>query len=747
MTADPLELQIQSLATAAVDEGHAFDALAKEAEQLVSALAEQNFDALAYLADLATSNFLACPATDHERRLALLDLCQRLLMAVQSNEPFEFEGLDTCLASMLHSPSVQPAAAGANKSPDDSPGERDTHEEASEPSGSAAEIADASGADHFAPTADSENSKGDTGQSPIGNRSAEAVFEDCQCADADLLDEFLDEADEHLDNAEQLVLLLEQCDDDLEPIHGIFRAVHSLKGSSAILALNPLAELSHVAESMLVRVRDGQLKLDAEVLEVILLSLDYLRRQISSLREGKTSLGATKCLRAPRELLELLEGLIHQGKCDPELLASLRSGSQAAASEAAADATSKQVKNSQESLRVDGRRLEQLIDLIGELVITEGSVAEELKVNETLSSASAASRLKKVVREIQELSLTLKMVPIGTVLSKMNRMVRDISSRLGKPCRLVIQGGETEVDKTLIEGLADPLVHLIRNSLDHGIESNSEERVQAGKAAEATIKISAEHRAGNIAITISDDGRGLNRAKILGRAVEKGLIPAHTQLSETEIDQLIFHPGFSTAEQVSDISGRGVGMDVVRRNVENLRGSILVQSNPGIGTDICIELPLTLSIIDGTVVRVGEREFIIPTLSVIEQIPVSDLEIVERAGQTLARYHDSFVVVDQLSELLDVPRVDQLKHGQVCLVVQACQRKNALLVDHVVGQQAIVIKPLGGVLEAFDYFAGGALLTGGQIGFVLDLNTLFTAKLRAQVAMAGHCATARNLEE
>lgn len=693
MSQSPIIETIHTLAEATLGQTVAIEQLSELLLTLTEELEANSFAALAFVAEAAAKNCLYCPGDDETKRTALFDLCERLLNAVISTEPFNFGGIHPDLQWMLVTPPDQVAAT--------------FNTEAAEVPEAAAKPAEVSGSEH----ADSNE------------------LMNCQCSDPELLDEFLTEADEHLDQAEQLILALETDPQDKEAINGVFRAVHSLKGSSGILGLTPLAKLSHVAESMLVRLRDGALALTPDVLAAVLASMDYLRRQIVSIRQTRQPSGALECLIAPLVLIEILETLTQKGTCDRNLFDHLR---QEESGESVADVVVKTTSTApkQESLRVDCKRLQQLIDLIGELVITESAVAQELAKQDSLTASSVSTRLRKVVRDVQQLSLGLKMVPVGAILQKMNRMVRDVSAQLGKPCRFVIEGADTEVDKTLLEGLADPLVHLIRNSLDHGIEPSVSDRIAAGKPETATIRVSAEHRAGSIVITISDDGRGLNRERIYSRAIEKGIIAANLKLTNADIDQLIFKPGFSTAATVSDISGRGVGMDVVRKNVENLRGTIAVHSNPGKGMDIVLELPLTLSIIDGTVTKVGDRSYIIPTLAVIEQIQASNMELITQGQRKLVRFRDSYIPLTRLSELLNIEPGHPPKHGEVCLVVQACQKQWAFLVDRVLGQQSIVIKPLGGVLDAFEHFAGGALLAGGEIGFVIELNTLFTNAMR-----------------
>ncbi len=655
--------------------------LGEALSQLAIDLEADRFSALAFIAETAAGS---CATTSLElaaTRIAVLDLCQRILVALDSLEPFDFVNADNSLMALLFP------------------------EEASQHSPIAETYA-----------LDSEQ----TGDPPL---TPEPQLEICTCNDQQLISEFLSEANEHLQNAELLMLSLEINPLDQDALNELFRVVHSIKGSTGILQLQSLGIVSHLAESVLVQVREGKVILRDGCFEVILKAVDTLRAQVKSLA---TCFSARRQLAYPvpiEILIHCLEQLNATGRCEEVDLQELRlSGS--ADEKHSSQPTTKKTPLQSDTLRVDGRRLERLIDLVGELVITDAMVQRELRSRESLTAASVSSRLRKVVREVQQLSLTLKMVPIGTVLQKMHRLVRDLASRLNKQVAIQIVGADTEVDKTLLECIADPLIHLIRNSVDHGIEATAEDRLAAGKPAVATIVLKAEHRAGCIHLQIRDDGRGLNRRKIVERAIERGLIDPSARLSNVEIDELIFAPGFSTAPVVTEISGRGVGLDVVRSNIEALRGSISLRSELGVGTEINLELPLTLSIIDGTVVRIGERHFIIPTLSVIEQVQHSSLEFSGNGDCNLVLFRSRYLPVKRLGDLLGTPHAIFLKHGQVVMIVESGRAQHALIVDEVLGQQPVVIKPIGSLLAGVSFFAGGALLSDGQIGFVLDLNSI-----------------------
>ncbi|MEM1228417.1 MAG: chemotaxis protein CheA [Planctomycetota bacterium] len=660
--------------------------------RLANVLDDANENALAFVAETAAGSCVGNTIELATARLGVVEICSRLLESLESGSPMDLAGADDILLPLLFPTDVTGPTT-------------DVH-------------------------ADSQTRKASDRRrdDSVLEETAEAAgpLETCCCQDEELLREFLTEAAEHMDAAEQLMLTIERTPDDAEALNGLFRAVHSVKGSSGVLELRSLGQLSHVTESVLVRARDRDLSLTGRTFECMLYATDFIKRQVEALVNCQSSKSELQCPRPPKSLHQGLHSICDDGQCDPSLITEIRhhlSTDQESDRTSDASASSKKTTKA-ESMRVDSKRLEQLIDLIGELVIVETAVAQELCERDSLSAASVAGRLRKTVREVQELSLTLKMVPVGATLQKINRMVRDLSARLNKPCRLIIEGGDTEVDKTLLEQLSDPLVHLVRNSLDHGVESNVQDRLDAGKSEVATIRISAEHRAGNIVIGICDDGAGLNRDKIFARATEKGLVQPSQSLTPHEVDQLIFAPGFSTAAEVSDISGRGVGMDVVRKNVESMRGSIAIESQPGQGTQISLELPLTLSIIDGTVVRIGTRSFIIPTLSVIEQVQASTIEFSRGDTCMLGEFRGRFAVARRLGDVLATEHSAETGHGRVCVVVESGTRQQLFVVDEILGQQPVVIKPLGGILESFGFFAGGALLASGEVGFVLDLNAI-----------------------
>ena len=373
-------------------------------------------------------------------------------------------------------------------------------------------------------------------------------------------------------------------------------------------------------------------------------------------------------------------------------------------------------------LRVRADKLDRLIDMIGELVIASSGAQLVAQRESSPTFMEAALRIAALVEDARDRALGLRMVPIGETFARFQRVVRDVSKSLGKDVELVITGGDTELDKAMVETVADPLMHLVRNSLDHGLEL-PDDRQEQGKPRLGTLALNAYHEAGQIVVEVSDDGRGLNRAKILAKAIERGLVPADAQLSDDEVTDLIMQPGFSTADQVTDISGRGVGMDVVRRNIESLRGQMQIASTEGRGTTIQIRLPLTLAIIDGFLTMVGETHYVAPLEAVVECIETP--QACREQGERGSGYFDL------RGEVL--PYVDLRRHfrcdgeappRQSMVIVRTDRAKVGLLVDRLLGQHQTVIKPLSRVFQQLRGIAGSTILGSGEVALVLDVNAL-----------------------
>lgn len=380
-----------------------------------------------------------------------------------------------------------------------------------------------------------------------------------------------------------------------------------------------------------------------------------------------------------------------------------------------------QVKESKarerQSIRVDAERLDKLIDLVGELVIAGAGANLRAGKSTDMNLIEATGEVMRLVEEVRDSALQLRMVPIGTTFGRFQRVVRDVSMELGKDILLEISGGDTEVDKSVVEKIGDPLMHLVRNSMDHGIES-AEIRLARGKPAQGVLRLHSFHESGSIVIEVSDDGGGLNKAKILAKAIERGLVNENMNLTDKEIYALIFEPGFSTADQVSNLSGRGVGMDVVKRNVTSLRGSIEIDSEMGVGATIRIRLPLTLAIIDGFLVGVGKSSFVIPLDHVIEclELPADndDQDYMDLRGEVLP-----FIRLRHLFEIEEpVPR------RQNIVVVGYGESKTGLIVDRLMGEFQTVIKPLGKLFSHVRGIGGSTILGSGEVALILSIPAL-----------------------
>ena len=381
------------------------------------------------------------------------------------------------------------------------------------------------------------------------------------------------------------------------------------------------------------------------------------------------------------------------------------------------------------SIRVSIEKIDELLNSVGELVITqsvlsqlaaplEGRRAEELR--------NALLQLERHMRSLQESVMRVRMLPIASVFNRFPRMLRDLGQRLGKTIELKMNGDQTELDKTVLEKIGDPLVHLVRNAIDHGIEM-PDTRLAAGKSEHGTVELNAYHKGGNVIVEVSDDGAGLNRQRILAKARERGLVAADEELSEEKILNLIFAPGFSTAEVVSDVSGRGVGMDVVRRNINEIGGHVQVHSQPGKGSTVRIRLPLTLAILDGQLARIGEEIYIVPIVSIVETIKMKPEQIscVGRMGE-LFRLRDEYIPIIRLYELLGIQAEKTDLLDGLLMIVEADGRNVGLFVDELLSQQQVVIKSLETNFKQVTGLAGATMLGDGRVALILDIPGVIT---------------------
>ena len=382
-----------------------------------------------------------------------------------------------------------------------------------------------------------------------------------------------------------------------------------------------------------------------------------------------------------------------------------------------------------ESIKVDAENLDKLIDAIGELVIIEAMIRQDTTIRVGASSTLLRNitQMDKITRELQTLGMSMRMIPIKATFQKMARVVRDLAKKSDKKIEFITKGEETMLDKSVVDRIGDPLIHLVRNAVDHGIEATHEDRRRAGKNSVGRIVLTAFHKGGNIYVEINDDGRGLNRGAIQSKALEKGLIREGHQLSDREIYNLILLPGFSTARKVTDVSGRGVGMDVVKRTIDDLRGNIDITSEPGNGTTISMRLPLTLAIIDGMLVRIGDERYIIPTLSIVESIRprVQDITTVVNKGE-MVTIRDRLIPLFRLADLFHIKGTTQKIEDSIVIVVEDSGRMTGIMVDELLGQQSTVIKSLG-ALKGLTGISGGSIMTDGSVGIILDISGIVKA--------------------
>jgi len=667
---------------------------------------------------------------------------------------------------------------------------------------------------------------------------------------------FFDEADELLAEMEKLLLALDVSAPDSEDLNAIFRAAHSIKGGAATFAFNDITEVTHMLESLLDRIRKGEMALTPEHVDAFLVAKDVLAMQMDGHHHGSSvdqdavdsvcerlkalsqGLVADAPAAAPspspaaveapepaadpvadadgnyRFRIELPEvpqkdvealaaelGLL--GTITQETLADKRavftlttSESQdnivaicsfvldpddlkithavapqaaapapapaedpgyglfepektpSAAPQAAAPQTEQaapgaapagEAKNwgrratdkegggqESSSIRVSVEKVDQLINLVGELVITQAMIEQRIAALDPLHHErllNSAGQLARNTRDLQEAVMSIRMMPMDYVFSRFPRMVRDLAAKLGKKVEFVTRGAATELDKGLIERIVDPLTHLVRNSVDHGIEM-PEKRRESGKGETGKLILSAAHQGGNIVIEVSDDGGGLNRDRILAKAKQQGL-PVSDSLSDSDVWQLIFAPGFSTAEVVTDVSGRGVGMDVVKRNITAMGGTVDIRSVPGIGTTIAISLPLTLAILDGMSVKVGEEIYILPLGYVIESLQPAAVDVKEVAGQgKVVKVREEYLPLIPLYQIFAIePRFEDPSQG-IIVILESDGKKAALLVDSLVGQQQVVVKNLESNFRKVAGISGATILGDGGVSLILDVAAL-----------------------
>ncbi len=576
--------------------------------------------------------------------------------------------------------------------------------------------------------------------------------------DESLVRDFINEGLEYIEEIEVNILNLEQHPKDTEIINSIFRPFHSIKGVAGFLNLSEIRDLAHRLENLLDKARNGTLPVTPALIDVILDGADTLKtmiKDLSAVLEGRPINHEPLDLEPLMENISALEEtpvkpkkigeiLVETGAIGEEILdealkvvqeqpgkkigeALIEKG--AATPKQVAQALRQQSEQLAEAstIRVDTRKLDDLIDMVGELVIAHSIIRQDI-ANQLASDRNLMrdiAQLTRITASLQQTSTSLRMVPIKQTFQRMSRLVRDLARNKGKQIKVEMIGEDTEIDRHMVDEIYNPLVHMVRNSVDHGIEM-PEERQAVGKPPRGTIELKAYHRGGNIVIEISDDGRGLDRQKIMEKAIRMGRVHAGEDISDEEIYRLIFLPGFSTAEKVTDVSGRGVGMDVVKKAVEKLRGKIDIRSTPGRGVTFITSFPLTMAIIDGMIVRVGSERYILPTTAIRQALRPTEEQYTNVVGKgEMINVMGNLMPLLRLGDVFGIETERKMPWEAISIVVEAEGRTKCLQVDEILGKTEVVIKSLGEALKNVRGIAGGAILGDGQIGLILDVEGLF----------------------
>jgi two-component system chemotaxis sensor kinase CheA len=552
---------------------------------------------------------------------------------------------------------------------------------------------------------------------------------------------FLDEAAQAVADVEQCFLALESEPNNAEHLNKIFRLAHNLKGSSKAVGFEHFGAFTHQFESFILRVKNNELKASPKVVNLLLRANDHVSQMIAGLKENlDANFDSTQLLEEMKNFAELTttvvetapvpstpvtEMLVTETPVAEEIVVPLAKPEPTTVKAAAPKSAS---GASEESIRVGLSKVESLINFVGEMVILQSVMREQTISSESLLLKKTVDQLGKVGKEIQDISMGLRMVPVKPTFQKMQRIVRDTAQALNKDVGIVLVGEDTELDKTVLEKINDPLVHLIRNSVDHGIES-AEVRQSRGKNPKGQVSLSAFHHAGRLVLEVKDDGAGLDPERLKKKAIEKGVISASATLTEREALNLIFAPGFSTKEQVTDVSGRGVGMDVVRTNITDLSGEIQIESQVGSGTTFRIILPLTLAIIDGMVLTYSNTRFVIPLNHVFETLRPT-AKMVQRnigMGDTMMLRGDnlSLIRLGDFFGLKNSRSMDQM----IAMVIRSGPQPFAILVDDIIGQFQVVIKQLGPELQGIKGIAGSTILGDGKPALILEPQDLLKRKI------------------
>lgn len=586
--------------------------------------------------------------------------------------------------------------------------------------------------------------------------------EPIEMQDESLIRDFIAEGLEYIEEIEVNILNLENEPENKDYINAIFRPFHSIKGVASFLNLEKIRALAHTLESLLDKTRNGEISVTPALIDVILDGADALKTLIGQLRdmlEGKAAADIPdldiSALKARIHKIEqgidtetggkrIGEILVDEGIISEETLKKTLKAKEGLPEKKIGEtlieegvvkpkqvsqALRKQVEQVTDltSIRVNTNKLDDLIDMVGELVITQSMISQDIKNQENVDKRLIRdiSQFLRITSALQRVSTSLRMIPIKQMFQRLNRLVRDLAKNESKLVSVELVGEDTEIDRNMVDEIYNPLVHMIRNSVDHGLEV-PEARIRAGKSERGLITLKAYHRGGNIVIEISDDGKGLDKQKILNKAIKSGLIASDEILSDQEIYRMVFLPGLSTAAKVTDVSGRGVGMDVVKRAVEKMRGKIEIESSLGEGTTFITRFPLTLAIIDGMIVKVGSESYILPTTSIRQALRPTRASYTTVVGKgEVINVMGQLMPLIRMYELFDIEPEHKDPWEAIVVVIDGEKGSRCLMVDKIVSKAEVVVKSLGESLKNVKGLAGGAILGNGRIGLIIDTEGLF----------------------
>jgi two-component system, chemotaxis family, sensor kinase CheA len=551
-------------------------------------------------------------------------------------------------------------------------------------------------------------------------------------ADPELAEMFIADGLDHLGTIEQTILKLEASPADLSLVNDLFRPFHTIKGNAGVLGIRSVESFAHKLETLLDLARSGAHPIGPSEIELVLQAVDVLQLMVKELPARAAGQTVTDVSSRCEALMAEVEALISNNASDAPVLPAVEPIDEPADAGVTWFAE-------QSTVKVSTSKLDALVDMVGELVIAQAILAEDpavLRAGEERVTRQLA-QVRRITTEIQRDAMSMRMVPIRQTFQKMVRLVRDLSKTFDKPTIVTVTGDDTELDRKLVEQLTDPLMHMIRNTIDHGIESR-EQRAASGKPATAEIRLKAFHRGGGVVVEVGDDGAGLDTERIAARAIAQGLIADSTAMTAAEIHELIFRPGFSTADRVTEFSGRGVGMDVVRRNIQALRGRIEIHTERGQGATFSLHLPLTLAIVDGLVLRVGTERFVIPTPSVRESLRPRPSDVHSTHGRPcVVQVRERLIPLLHLGNAFGIRSTSaEISDGTV-VIAEDNGRPVALVVDELLGKREVVIRSLGEMFRGVSGIAGGAILGDGRIGLILDTGGLLAlaASTQSQVAV------------